>query len=103
MIAAAINDANTIPDHKLHVIRCTSEDGAQRVANVLASLLSITYQGLRDLNFSKRIVPTLHRSASAPTGSVLANATDAIAASLGLSLEQYAAVEAAALDSDSEG
>jgi hypothetical protein len=104
MIAAAIDDANTIPDHKLHVIRCTSQDDAHRVANVLTSpVLEYLIKGFA---ISTSVTGSFLRYIGVrqlTSDSVPVNDAEAIAASLGLSREQYAAVEAAALNPDGQG
>lgn len=99
MIAAAIHDADTVADHKLYVIRCSDRSEADRVAAVLSSPVvdflikgfaistSLTgsflrYVGVRELSAD-----------SFPVGSI-----ETLAASLGLSPEQYAAVEAVAVE-----
>ena len=98
MIAAAVNDANTIPDHKLHVIRCTSEADANRVAAVLSSPV-VDYL-IKGFAISTSLTGSFLRYVGVrelQTGSGTPDATAMIAASLGLTAEQYAEIETAAL------
>jgi hypothetical protein len=104
MIAAAVNDANTIPDHKLHVIRCASEEDANRVAAVLASP-AVDYL-IKGFAISTSLTGSFLRYVGVrqlPTGSGPPDSPETMAASLGLTAEQYAAVEAAALAADDSG
>lgn len=104
MIAAAINDANTIPDHKLHVIRCTSDDDARRVASVLTSPV-VDYL-IKGFAISTSVTGSFLRYVGLrqlPTELLVADNMETFAASLGLSREQYAAVEAAALAAPGDG
>lgn len=98
MIAAAVHDANVIPDHKLYVIRCADRDEADRVAATLSSpVVDFLVQGFA---ISTSVTGSFLRYVGVrqlPSESLPTEPSEVLAASLGLTLEQYAAVEAVAL------
>lgn len=99
MVAAAIHDANTIPDHKLYVIRCADRSEAERVASVLSSpVVDFLVKGFA---ISTSLTGSFLRYVGVrqlPSDSLPSEPTEVLAASLGLTAEQYAGVEAVALE-----